>query len=100
MRYEVKFILLTLISNVFTKQMPGICLNDSQGLVNYFLLECFRLLLLQLFPNCNKQFNLCFKLEILLNVARITYLMENPAKVLLKIYQRLKLKIVYFFKFI
>lgn len=38
MRYEVKFILLTLISNVFTKQMPGICLNDSQGLVNYFLL--------------------------------------------------------------
>lgn len=31
MRYEVKFILLTLISNVFTKQMPGICLNDSQG---------------------------------------------------------------------
>ncbi|XP_052706526.1 scavenger receptor class F member 2-like isoform X2 [Crassostrea angulata] len=31
MRYKLKVILLTLIAKVFTKQMPGICSNGSQG---------------------------------------------------------------------
>lgn len=31
MRCELKVILLTFVSNVFTKQMPGICSNDSKG---------------------------------------------------------------------
>lgn len=77
MRCDPKITLLTLISNVFTEQQPGICSYSSQGWVNCIL---FYFYFFRFVWSCGEQFYSCIKSRNPLECCRNYKLVGNTCQ--------------------